>query len=52
MRFHVVGANIDAEMAVLVAQARVGIALLQVDQPALDTVSDDVILRNGVAWAV
>src|SRR5574341_2685875 len=52
MRFHVVGTNVDAEMAVLVTQSRIGIALLQVDQPALDAVSHDVVLRNRVAWAV
>jgi hypothetical protein len=39
-------------MAIFVAQARVRITLLQIDQPSLDAKGNDMLLRNGVAGTV
>ena len=52
MRLHDVGARVDAQVTVFLAQARVGVALFQIDEPALDAVSQHVILRYRVARTV
>src|SRR3990167_4122373 len=39
-------------MAIFIAQARVGIALLQIDEPALDAIDHDVIFWNGVSRTI
>src|SRR5687768_5211741 len=52
MRLHDVRTDIDAEMTILVAQPRVGIAFLQIDQPTFDAMRHHMILRDRVAWAV
>src|SRR5918992_1597880 len=52
MRLHDVRADIDAQMTILVAQPRVWVAFLQIDQPTFDAMCHHMILRDRVARAV
>jgi hypothetical protein len=52
MELDVVRTDVNAEVAVFIAQARIGIALFQIDEPALDAMRHDRLLRNGVAGTV
>src|SRR3989338_6577536 len=52
MRPHVIWTDVDAQMAVFIAQARIGVAFLQIDEPALDAVRHYGLLGNGVAGTV
>ena len=52
MGLHVIRADIDAQVTIFIAQAGIGVAFLQIDEPALDTVRHDMVLRNSIAGTV
>ena len=51
-RLVVIGADVDANVAIGFVKPGIGVALFHLDAPPLDTLGHDLIGGDGVAWTV